>query len=75
MRRIRWSEKKANKLLTLSEDRSFAAGFDEAVKRAHSTGLDYKVILGEDFEDPVIREPEPDVPLEVSSGPETDLSE
>lgn len=73
-RRYRRLRKKADKLLTLAEDRSYSAGFDEAVKRVHAQGWDHLQILG-DFEDPLARPEEPDLPLEVSSGPESELSD
>lgn len=73
-KRARRLKKKVDKLLTLMEDRSFQAGFDVAVKRVHVAGWDYKQIL-EDFEDPITRPEEPNVPLEVSSGPESELSD
>lgn len=66
--------KKSEKKMTQCEDRSYQAGFDEAVIRAHQLGWDYKQILGL-FDDPVIRPPEPDLPLEVSSGSEPELSD
>lgn len=65
--------KKTNKKLTLVEDRGYQAGFDEAVKRVHAKGWAYKEILGL-FEDPITRPEEPDLPLEVSSGSESELS-
>lgn len=74
LRKTRRREKKTSKKLTLAEDRSYAAGFEKAVNRVHGAGWDYKKILG-DFEDPITRAPEPDLPLEVSSSPETYLSD
>ncbi|KAK1394763.1 hypothetical protein POM88_013819 [Heracleum sosnowskyi] len=68
------AEKKARKLVILSEDRSFFASFDEAVCRAHAAGFEYKQLLDEGMEDPITRPEEHDVPPEVSSGSESELS-
>lgn len=73
-KRTRRLLKKSEKKMIQCEDRSYGAGFDEAVVRVHQQGWDYKQILGM-FEDPITRLPEPDLPLEVNSGSEPELSD
>lgn len=48
--------------------------YDEAVRRAHKKGLDYKLLLDEGASDLVGRE-DPDDALVASSDPKTDYSE
>lgn len=49
--------------------------FEDAIKKAHSAGLDHKLLQEEGFEDPVGWEERPDESLIVSSGEDEDLSE
>ena len=56
------------------EDRFLVIGYDEAVRRAHKKGLDYKLLLDEGASDLVGCE-DPDDALVASSDPKTDYSE
>ncbi|KAK1360682.1 hypothetical protein POM88_045156 [Heracleum sosnowskyi] len=75
LRASRKSEKKAQKLVLLSEDRGFTAGFEEVIRKAHAAGMDHKLLLEEGMEDPIGRPEEPDVPPVVSSDPESEMSD
>ena len=56
------------------EDSFLVIRYDEAVRRAHKKGLDYKLLLDEGASDLVGRE-DPDDALVASSDPKTDYSE
>ncbi|KAK1368311.1 hypothetical protein POM88_034403 [Heracleum sosnowskyi] len=75
LRASRRAEKKAQKLVFMSEDQGFTAGYEEVIRKAHAAGMDYKLLLEEGMEDPIRRPEEPDVPPVVSSDPESDLSD
>ncbi|KAK1361067.1 hypothetical protein POM88_045541 [Heracleum sosnowskyi] len=75
LRDSRKAEKKAQKLVLISEDRGFTAGFEEVIRKAHAAGIDHKLLLEEGMEDPIGRPEEPDVPPVVSSDPESEMSD
>ncbi|KAK1404279.1 hypothetical protein POM88_003884 [Heracleum sosnowskyi] len=75
LRASRKAEKKAQKLVLMSEDRGFTAGYEEVVRKAHAAGIDHKLLLEEGMEDPIGRPEEPDVPPVVSSDPESEMSD
>ena len=75
LKSLRREARRARRLLEVTEDRCFQMGYDEAVSKASSVGLDYKLLLEEGMSDPVTREAIVDEPPSVSSGADEDLSE
>lgn len=67
-----WKEKKR---LESFEYRFFTSTYNMMARKAHSAGLDYKVLLLEGFDDPVCQKELPDEPQVVSSDPDEDLSD
>lgn len=72
LRRLKKELKKVRKIISRSEDRGFSIGYDDAVIAAHQAGLDYKQILFNPDDDPILRPTAPDVPLVVSSDPDSE---
>lgn len=54
-------------MLERTEDRVFQMGYDFAIRKAHSSGLDHTLLLEEGMSDPVGQE-DVNEPLIVSSG-------
>lgn len=65
--------RKSGKLLLRTKDEFYRFSFDDVVRRAHSRGLDHKILLDEGESDPVDWADDDD-PLIVSSGKDELLS-
>lgn len=74
LRQSRKALRKGKKILDLTEERCYQMGYDDAILKANSFGLDHTLLLDVGMADPVGRDIE-DAPLVVSSGEDEELSE